>query len=70
MENERWVTVDDVAAHLGVTRDSVYRWMAKKRLPAHQVGRRWRFRLSEVDEWVESGKGSSSSDDAAEGETC
>jgi excisionase family DNA binding protein len=56
MDNERWVTVDDVATHLGVTRDSVYRWMSKKGLPAHQVGRRWRFLLSEVDEWVRSGK--------------
>lgn len=56
MENERWVTVDDVAAHLGVTRDSVYRWMSSKGLPAHQLGRRWRFRLTEVDEWVRSGK--------------
>lgn len=56
MESERWVTVDDVAAHLGVTRDTVYRWMARKHLPAHNVGRRWRFRLSEVDEWVRSGQ--------------
>lgn len=63
MDNERWVTVDEVATHLGVTRDSVYRWMAKKDLPAHQVGRRWRFRLSEVDQWVESGQAASSDAD-------
>lgn len=59
MESERWVTVDDVATHLGVTRDSIYRWMGGKSLPAHQVGRRWRFRLSEVDAWIESGKAAS-----------
>lgn len=62
MDNERWVTVDDVATHLGVTRDSIYRWMTRKGLPAHQVGRRWRFRLSEVDEWVQSGKAASCED--------
>lgn len=54
---ERWVAVDDVAAHLGVTRDSVYRWMSAKRLPAHRLGRSWRFRLSEIDKWVRSGRG-------------
>jgi excisionase family DNA binding protein len=57
MDSERWVTVDDVAAHLGVTRDSIYRWMSSKGLPAHRVGRAWRFRLSEIDEWVRSGRG-------------
>lgn len=59
MDSERWVTVDDVAAHLGVTRDSIYRWMNAKGLPAHRVGRAWRFRLSEIDEWVRSGRGAS-----------
>ena len=57
MDNERWVTVEDVAIHLGVTRDSIYRWKTTKGLPAHRVGRTWRFRLSEVDEWVRSGGG-------------
>lgn len=57
MESERWVTVDDVAAHLRVTRDTVYRWMNAKSLPAHRLGRSWRFRLSEIDDWVRGGCG-------------
>ena len=52
---ERWVSVDDVAKHLGVNKDSVYRWIEKMGLPAHRVGRLFRFKLSEVDEWVKSG---------------
>ena len=52
---ERWVNVEDVAAHLGVNKDSVYRWIEKMGLPAHRVGRLFRFKLSEVDEWVKSG---------------
>lgn len=59
MDSERWVTVDDVATHLGVTRDSIYRWMNSKGLPAHRVGRTWRLRLSEIDDWVRSGRGAS-----------
>lgn len=49
---ERWVSVDDVAAHLGVAKDSVYRWIDERGLPAHRVGRLFRFKLSEIDEWV------------------
>ncbi len=49
---ERWVSVEDVATHLGVAKDSVYRWIDEKGLPAHRVGRLFRFKLSEIDEWV------------------
>lgn len=55
MNNEPWVAVDDVARHLGVAKDSVYRWIDTKALPAHKVGRLWKFRLSEVDGWVRDG---------------
>ncbi len=52
---ERWVAVEDVAAHLGVAKDSVYRWIEERGLPAHRVGRLFRFKLSEIDEWVHAG---------------
>ena len=49
---ERWVGVEDVTVHLGVNKDSVYRWIEKMGLPAHRLGRLFRFKFSEVDEWV------------------
>jgi excisionase family DNA binding protein len=52
---QRWISVDDVADHLGVSKDTVYRWIDKRGLPASKVGRFWRFQLSEVDGWVRSG---------------
>jgi len=52
---EPWVSVEQVAEHLGVARDSIYRWIDRKHLPAHRVGRLWKFKLSEVDEWVRAG---------------
>lgn len=36
-DEERWVGVDDVAAHLGVAKDSVYRWIDERGLSAHRV---------------------------------
>ncbi len=53
---ERWVGVEDVAAHLGVAKDSVYRWIEERGLPAHRVGRLFRFKLSEIDGWVRQDK--------------
>ncbi len=52
---ERWVGVEHVASHLAVAKDSVYRWIEERGLPAHRVGRLFRFKLSEIDEWVRQG---------------
>jgi excisionase family DNA binding protein len=52
---EPWVSVEQIAEHLGVKRDSIYRWIDRKNLPAHRVGRLWKFKMSEVDEWVRIG---------------
>jgi excisionase family DNA binding protein len=52
---EPWASVEDVAKHLGVVKDSVYRWIEHRRLPAHKIGRLWKFKLSEVDKWVRVG---------------
>lgn len=49
---EPWVSVDNVAAHLGVRKDSIYRWIESRGLPARKIGKLWKMKLSEVDEWV------------------
>ena len=55
MSAEPWVAVDAVARHLGVSHDTVYRWIDGKGLPAQKIGRLWKLKLSEVDAWVRSG---------------
>lgn len=52
---DRWVSVTDVAEHLGISRDTVYRWIEAKDLPAYRVGRHWKLKLEEVDRWVREG---------------
>jgi excisionase family DNA binding protein len=49
------VFAEDVAVHVGVAKDTVYRWLDERTLPAHRVGRLWKFKLSDVDEWVRAG---------------
>ena len=60
--SEPWLSAEDIAAHLGVTKDTVYAWIADKAMPAPQVGRLWKFQTSEVDEWVRRG-GAATSDE-------
>jgi excisionase family DNA binding protein len=62
---EQWVSVEQIAQHLNVKAFTIYKWLERKEMPAHKVGRLWRFRTSEVDKWVESGRAAmnSSADD-------
>jgi len=52
---EPWLSADDIASHLGVTKDTVYTWIADKSMPAHKIGRLWKFQASEIDDWVRRG---------------
>lgn len=49
---DRWLSVDEIANYLGVKRDTVYKWIDRQNMPAHKVGRLWKFRRDQIDEWV------------------
>jgi excisionase family DNA binding protein len=53
--DDRWLSVDEICKHLGVSKDTVYRWIDKQKMPAHRVGRLWKFKKAEVDDWVTAG---------------
>ncbi len=53
---DRWLTVDDISKYLSVTKDTIYKWIENRNMPAHKVGRKWMFQKTEVDKWVKSGK--------------
>ena len=52
---DRWLSVDDICDYLGVKRDTVYKWINEKSMPAHRMGRLWKFKKEQVDAWVEAG---------------
>ena len=56
--NERWLSVEDISAHLGVNPDSVSKRIEQKNMPAHKVGRLWKFQVTEVDAWIRGGRAS------------
>lgn len=53
--DDRWLSVDEIAVYLGVSKDTVYTWVADKGLPGHRMGRFWKFKKDEVDKWVRAG---------------
>ena len=56
MKSEAWVSIDAIAGHLDVSKDTVYRWIDQRGMPAHKVGRQWKFKIIEEDAWVREGK--------------
>ncbi|KPK77277.1 MAG: transcriptional regulator [Phycisphaerae bacterium SM23_30] len=56
---ERWLSVDEISEHLGVKRDTIYKWVARREMPAHKVGRLLKFQIREVDQWIREGKAAS-----------
>ncbi|MCY1033297.1 excisionase family DNA-binding protein [Corallococcus sp. BB11-1] len=64
-----WASVEDVARHLGVARDSGYRSIETRSLPTHRIGSLWEFNLSEVNEWVRASGADAHNDGADKGES-
>ena len=56
MNVEKWVNLEDVAVHLSLSQDTVRTWKKEGKLPFYKAGKRYKFKISEVDEWVRTGK--------------
>ena len=53
---ENWIGIGEAADFLGVTKDTIRNWIKKTDIPAHKIGKLWKFKRSELDDWVKSGK--------------
>ena len=52
---DRWLPVDAIGDYLGIKRDTVYKWISQKGMPALRIGRLWKFKKDEVDDCVRTG---------------
>lgn len=55
---DRWLSVQELSDYLGIKRDTVYKWILRRSMPAHKVGSLWKFKKEEIDVWVRSGTAS------------
>ncbi len=54
---ENYISIDEAAAYLDIKTVTLRNWIKKKSdIPAHRVGKLWKFKRSELDEWIKSGK--------------
>ena len=54
---EHWVSSKEIAEHLGINKDTLHRWIKNKSIPCQRVGRLWKFKISEIDDWIKNGGG-------------
>ena len=52
---EKWSSMATITEYLDVSRETILTWINNRNMPAHKVGRLWKFKISEVDEWIRSG---------------
>ena len=53
---EKWVNLEDIAEYLSVSKDTIRVWLKEGKLPVYKAGKRYKFKISEVDEWIKHGK--------------
>ncbi|WP_330387241.1 helix-turn-helix domain-containing protein [[Clostridium] polysaccharolyticum] len=52
------MSLDEAAEYLGIKTVTLHGWIRdpKNEVPAHKIGRFWKFKRTEIDAWVQSGK--------------
>lgn len=55
--DDNFISLEDAAKYLDIKPVTLRKWIKlKPDLPAHQIGKCWKFKRSELNEWVNSGK--------------
>lgn len=57
-KQENYINLEEAAIYLGIKPSTLRSWIKNpnNEVPAHKVGRMWKFKRSEIDAWVNSGK--------------
>ena len=54
---DKWIGIEEAAEYLGIKSVTLRDWLRKEKdIPAHKIGKLWKFKTTELDEWVKSGK--------------
>lgn len=56
-DDDKWIGIEEAANYLSVNKDTIRNWIKKdKGIPAHKIGKMWKFKKSELDIWIKSGE--------------
>lgn len=53
---ENYISIEDAAKYLNIKPVTLRKWVKERKVPAHQIGKQWKFKISELDLWVKSGE--------------
>jgi len=53
--NDRYLSDAEICTYIGIQRDTDYKCISEKDMPAHRLGKLWKFKINEVDDWVKNG---------------
>jgi len=55
--DDKWINIEAAADYLGIKPVTLRSWIRnEKGVPAHKIGKQWKFKCSELDQWVKSGE--------------
>ena len=57
IERDNYIGIDEAATYLGIKAVTLRGWIRTpdNNIPAHKIGKLWKFKRSELDEWIKSG---------------
>lgn len=58
-DSEKWVNLEEIAEHMGLSKDTIRNYIKKKQIPYYRIGKQYKFKISEIDAWIVSGKSAS-----------
>lgn len=58
-DTEKWVSLEEIAEHMGLSKDTIRNYIKKQQMPYYRIGKQYKFKISEIDTWIESGKSAS-----------
>ena len=47
------MNIRQASDYLGVSPDTLYKYVGEEKIPAFKLGNRWRFKKSRLDQWME-----------------
>ena len=47
-----WLTIDEIARHLKISKETIYKMVQQGQIPASKLGNQWRFNRKTVDTWL------------------
>ncbi len=52
-ETREVMDIHEASRYLGVSRETLYKYIYEDRIPAFKLGNRWRFKKTVLDRWME-----------------